>query len=111
MGLKPVAIPSASKAVYHAAGVFGSNYVVALLGVARRLLKQAGVPPAVAEPALLSLLRGAVDNIASSGIERALTGPVARADTETIKRHVAALKGDDAELYRLLGFPRGIRFS
>jgi predicted short-subunit dehydrogenase-like oxidoreductase (DUF2520 family) len=103
VGLKPVAISSASKAVYHAAGVFGSNYVIALLGVARRLLKQAGLPSAVAEPALLSLVRGAIDNIAASGLERALTGPVARADVDTIKRHVAALKGADAELYRLLG--------
>lgn len=103
VGLKPVAIPSASKAVYHAAGVFGSNYVVALLGVARRLLKQAGLPSAVAEPGLLSLLHGTVDNLAAGGLERALTGPVARADVDTIKRHVAALRGDDAELYRLLG--------
>lgn len=103
VGLKPVAMSPASKAVYHAAGVFGSNYVVALLGVARRLLKKAGLARDVADPALLSLLRGVVDNIGSNGVEGALTGPLARGDTETIKRHLGALAGDDAELYRLLG--------
>ena len=103
VGLTPVAIPSASKATYHAAGVFGSNYVVALAAVARRLLEQAGLPRDVAWPALVSLLRGTVENLAASGPEKALTGPAARGDAETIRRHLAALSGEDAELYRLLG--------
>ena len=103
VGLQPVEIPSASKAAYHAAGVFGSNYVVALLSVARRLLEGAGVPADVAWPGLLQLLRGTVDNLAAAGLEGALTGPAARGDVETIKRHMAALKGEDAELYQLLG--------
>lgn len=98
-----MAIPSASKTAYHAAGVFGSNYVVGVLAVARRLLERAGLPRDIAEAGLLSLLRGAVDNIAASGLEGALTGPVARGDVETIKRHLGALKGADAELYRRLG--------
>jgi predicted short-subunit dehydrogenase-like oxidoreductase (DUF2520 family) len=103
VGLHAVEIPSGSKAAYHAAGVFGSNYLVALLSVARRLLEGAGLPPELAWPGLLRLVRGTVDNLAAEGLEGALTGPVARGDTETIKRHVSALTGEDAELYRLLG--------
>jgi len=106
VGLKSVAISSAAKATYHAAGVFGSNYVVALLAVARRLLGRSGLPPDIAWPALVSLVRGAVDNLEAAGAEGALTGPVARGDIETIRRHLAALTGEDAELYRLLGTRR-----
>lgn len=103
VGLVPVAIPSASKVLYHAAGVFGSNYVVVLAAVARRLLEQAGLPPDVAWRGLVSLLRGTVENLAAGGPEQALTGPAARGDADTIRRHLAALTGDEVELYRMLG--------
>ena len=46
------------------------------------------------------------DNIAEMGTQEALTGPIARGDTEVIKRHLQALEGEKPELagfYRAAG--------
>jgi len=95
-------LPPGSKAVYHAAAVFASNYVVGLLSVAERLMERAGVPAERARPALADLAAGALENVRSGGPAAALTGPVARGDTETVGRHLARLSGDEGALYSLL---------
>ncbi len=48
------------------------------------------------------LWRGAAANLEGLGLPRALTGPVARGDLETVKGHMAALSGRTRELYRQL---------
>jgi len=102
IGMVPVPIPSDQKPLYHAAAVFASNFLVALAGVAQRLFVSAGLPEAVARTALTSLMAGALENLRAAGPAEALTGPVARGDVDTIRRHLEALKGQDAELYRVL---------
>lgn len=93
LGARSLRLEGADRALYHAAAVFASNDVVALVQAARQTWAAAGLPAAEAVPALLPLLRGAVDNIeASSSLEAALTGPVARGDVETVRRHLAALE-------------------
>ncbi len=47
-GARPVPIDAGAKAVYHAAAVFASNYLVTLLDVALRAYQQAGIPEQVA---------------------------------------------------------------
>jgi predicted short-subunit dehydrogenase-like oxidoreductase (DUF2520 family) len=42
--------------------------------------------------ALLPLIRGTLHNIETIGIPQCLTGPIARGDTGTIKKHLEALK-------------------
>ncbi|HET7232763.1 MAG TPA: Rossmann-like and DUF2520 domain-containing protein [Longimicrobium sp.] len=91
------------KALYHAAAVFASNYAVALLGVAERLMVRAGVAQDDAQAALARLAVGAVENVASLGAAGALTGPIARGDAETVERHLARLSGAERDLYSLLG--------
>ena len=91
-----------SRAAYHAAAVFASNYVVALLAVAERLMESAGIPAERARPALAGLAAGAVENVRDGGPAAALTGPVARGDAETVARHLARLSGDERRLYSLL---------
>jgi len=98
-----LAIRPGGKALYHAAAVFASNYAVALLSVAGRLMDEAGVPAADARPALAALAAGAVENVAVRGPANALTGPVARGDAATVERHLARLSGADRDLYCLLG--------
>lgn len=90
------------KALYHAAAVFASNYLVALLAVAERLVGQAGAPEAEGRAALVSLAAGAVDNAARAGPAAALTGPVARGDHDTVERHLARLSPEDRVLYSVL---------
>ncbi len=103
-GGRMLEVHEADKASYHAACVFASNYVVTCAGVAARLLAGAtGVSASEAVAALRPLWRGAVANLEDLDPGRALTGPVARGDIETIRANLAALEGDTRDLYRQLG--------
>lgn len=99
----PLVIPPALRPVYHAAAVTASNYLVAVMSAASRLLRQAGVPAEQTLPALLPLVRGTLDNLEKLGVPAALTGPVARGDTDTIRLHLGRLSPDDRTLYCALG--------
>lgn len=99
----PVRIPAEAKPAYHAGAAFVANYTVALVGVAERLARSAGVPPDVAARLYLPLLSGAVANLTSLGPAAALTGAVRRGDVETIHVHLEALGPEDRELYRRVG--------
>jgi len=103
LGLRPFHVPSEAKAIYHAGAVFASNYFVVVEAVAQRLLRLAGLTDAEAWQALRPLVAGTFDNLTEQGPPGALTGPVARGDAATIRRHVACLTRDDALLYRSLG--------
>jgi predicted short-subunit dehydrogenase-like oxidoreductase (DUF2520 family) len=103
---RPVTMPKGSKALYHAGACAASNFVVALLDYARHLLVLAGVPPDVALPALIPLVRGTLANLEAVGLPKALTGPIARGDLGTVKSHLQSLQGtpgDTMRLYRALG--------
>ena len=89
--------------VYHAAAVFASNYVVALADTAIRLFEEAGVPSDRAPEAVLSLMRGALDNLEHLGVTSGLTGPLARGDVDTVRMHLARLSAEDRQLYCALG--------
>ena len=102
-GGRVLAIRPGGKALYHAAAVFASNYAVALLSVAERLMDEAGIPAEDAQPALAALAAGAVENVAARGPVEALTGPVVRGDAATVERHLARLSGADRDVYCLLG--------
>ena len=103
LGLRPFHIPSKAKAMYHASAVFASNYFVVVEAVAQRLLRHAGLSDAEAWQALLPLVEGTLENLNRQEPMAALTGPVARGDAATIRRHLEALTHDDAVLYRALG--------
>ena len=83
------------RAAYHAAACIASNHVVALLGQAERVGAAAGVP----REAFLDLVRATVENVAALGPARALTGPAARGDAETLERHRAALDPSELAAY------------
>ncbi len=102
VGLKPFRLAAGQKARYHAGAVFAANFLVTLYGMAEKLFTSAGVPPEDAAPALLSLMRGVLENVKARGAAGALTGPVARGDAESVRRHLAALQGLEAALYREL---------
>ena len=103
VGLRPFRIASQAKPMYHAGAVFASNYFVVVEAVAQRLLRHAGLTDAEAWQALRPLVEGTLENLGRLGPLGALTGPVARGDEATIRRHVDALTQDDAALYRVLG--------
>lgn len=98
-GARFAEITAEAKTRYHAAAVFGSNYVAALLDIAEDLI---GIDDVREDLAVLA--RSAIDNWLAHTDEKRFTGPAARGDEEIMNRHAAALAGqpDLAELYRLL---------
>jgi predicted short-subunit dehydrogenase-like oxidoreductase (DUF2520 family) len=98
---RPVPIDSASKALYHAAAVAASNYVVTIVDYAAGLMSKAGVPQDVALPALLPLVQGTLRNLETVGLPGALTGPIARGDVGTVRNHLRALRRAPGDLVRL----------
>lgn len=103
LGSPVLAVPESRRPLYHAAAVMASNFLPPMLDAASRLLERAGVPYEDALPALLPLVRGTLENIAERGVEGAVTGPIARGDTETVGLHLRALEGTDRRLYSMLG--------
>ncbi|HEU4702824.1 MAG TPA: DUF2520 domain-containing protein [Conexibacter sp.] len=97
LGLTPIDVADEDRAVYHAAASIASNFLVTLEAVAERLAADAGVDRA----ALVPLVRATVENWASLGAERALTGPIARGDVETVERQRAAIEERAADLLPL----------
>lgn len=101
IGGKPVSISLKQKPLYHAAAVFACNYLTALMDMALAAARGAGVESQTAWEALEPLVRNTVTNIGELGPPAALTGPIARGDTETVARHLDALREYDPELARL----------
>ncbi len=94
------------KVLYHAAAVMACNYLVTLVKLATDLWQTFDVPVKDASQALLPLLQGTLNNISSVGIPDCLTGPIARGDMGTLRKHVEALKKacpDILVTYRELG--------
>jgi predicted short-subunit dehydrogenase-like oxidoreductase (DUF2520 family) len=87
-----IELKASNKVVYHAAAVIASNYLVTLVKLADDLWETFGIPREQATQALLPLLKGTLNNIENVGIPHALTGPIARGDIETVKKHLTALQ-------------------
>lgn len=113
LGGESVLVADADKALYHAAAVMASNYLVAVEDGAVRLLMQAGFDEQSALRALRPLVAGTVDNVFRHGTTAALTGPIVRGDIDTVRGHIEALSAlvadgsrassDELSLYCALG--------
>ena len=102
-----VTVRGEDKALYHISGVLASNYVVTLLRHAVGLWEEIGLSEEQASRALLSLLKGTVQNMETLGVNASLTGPVARGDAGTIETHLEELARKAPALlsaYRELGW-------
>ncbi|MDL1967909.1 MAG: DUF2520 domain-containing protein [Deltaproteobacteria bacterium] len=107
LGANCIPINTEDKTLYHAAAVIASNYLVTLLSLAFRLIEHAGISGSDTWKVLKPLIEGTLSNIEKAGITEALTGPVARGDIETVKRHIEAIGEKSPELldlYNTLGF-------
>ena len=97
-GMTPFEIADEDRAAYHAAASIASNFLVTLQAVAERVGAQAGLDRRLLAP----LVRRTVENWVELGPERALTGPVARGDEETVARQRAALPAELVPLFDAL---------
>jgi predicted short-subunit dehydrogenase-like oxidoreductase (DUF2520 family) len=97
LGGRPVEVGDRDRPAYHAAAAIAANHLVALAGQVERVAGSAGIPL----DAFAGLMHAALDDALALGPHRALTGPAARGDWDTVERHreaLSALAGARGEL-------------
>jgi predicted short-subunit dehydrogenase-like oxidoreductase (DUF2520 family) len=80
------------KTLYHLSAFIVCPTVVTLMAQAASLLKRAGIPERISRPMLRQFVAETARNFEDFGGRRALTGPAARGDWATIRRHLTALR-------------------
>lgn len=103
LGARPLFLDQDQKSMLHISAVFLSNYLVSLGGIADRLIQNS--IPGRDVSLLYPLLLQTASNLAKSTPADALTGPVARGDVQTVRKHLETLSLDKEILkaYKLLG--------
>lgn len=96
-------LSSTQKSAMHLAAVFASNYLVALMDVVENITIDSDISDGL--NMLEPIVHQTVKNINSKGSKKSLSGPVARGDTTTIKKHLEQLKKNPGhqKLYCQLG--------
>ncbi|HKA66952.1 MAG TPA: DUF2520 domain-containing protein, partial [Solirubrobacterales bacterium] len=107
IGGHPRRVPDEQRALYHVAAVLSSNLVVGLVSSAAEVLESMGWTEEDALAAIVPLLSGVIENLASQGLGGALIGPIRRGDSSTIQRHLTELRRhgleESTKVYRTLG--------
>ena len=99
-GGKSFILGDEERPLYHASACIVSNYLVSLLHWAMNNYESIGLSPRQAQDALLPLVQGTIQNIQALGPMGALTGPVSRGDSNTIKAHLDIMKNqEERQLY------------
>ncbi len=83
------------KAAYHLAAVFASNLLVALEGMAADIGNAAGLSQERFLEVFAPLIRHSMNNILEHGPDHSITGPLKRADTSTVRKHLDWMKEAD----------------
>jgi len=93
------------KPLYHAASVFAANYVITLSAMAKDCYSKAGLNDILAENLTIGLMSQALNKAQRLKPKEALTGPLQRADVDTLKKHLSALKSfpELEYIYKSLG--------
>lgn len=92
------------KVKYHASAVVASNFLTPLFSLAKDLAFESGIDP---EKFLMPIMLQTLKNNFKSLNEKdalPLTGPIARSDIETIKRHLDSLEFDKNTKNAYIGF-------
>jgi predicted short-subunit dehydrogenase-like oxidoreductase (DUF2520 family) len=107
LGGLPFSVDPDKKPLYHAAAVMACGHLTALIDIANAMMERCGIDGQDSKTILLPLIESTISNIESRGTSAALTGNFARADAETVARHIDAMRhktdSETLEIYRLLG--------
>lgn len=98
IGATPYEIDGGAKTMYHASAVIASNYLVSLMKMASKVMAASGIPEEKAFEFLLPLIKGTISNMEKMGVDKALTGPVARGDVITVSSHLVGIEEKTPEL-------------
>jgi len=102
LGGKPFRIHKKEKAVYHTACSMASNFLVGLIQIVDKLLRE-NIEDRNSD-FIWPLVKGTFYNIQNKGINESLTGPIIRGDVKTIEQHLITLKHFDKEVLDLYIF-------
>lgn len=91
-GFKNQTIASQAKPLYHTACVFACNYLNSLMEMSLSTAEAAGLERADFWTALQPILQATLSNISQQGTAKALSGPIARGDTQTLLTHMHELQ-------------------
>jgi predicted short-subunit dehydrogenase-like oxidoreductase (DUF2520 family) len=80
------------KEAYHAWGMFASPLLTALLAASENVAAAAGVSRKAAGQRMLPILRQTLENYARLGAAASFSGPIARGDVDTVKKHLKILR-------------------
>lgn len=105
IGAQLFSIDAQHKTHYHAASVIACNYLVALLDASLTCFEKAGVSRNQAQQLLLPLVQQTAENCLERSPEEALTGPIARGDSNTVEKQLEVLSDTPTIqlLYQVLG--------
>jgi predicted short-subunit dehydrogenase-like oxidoreductase (DUF2520 family) len=90
---RPFILRKQQKVAYHAWGVFASPLFTALLAASERVAGAAGISRRFARERVLPILGQTLANYARLGAPGSFSGPIARGDIETVKKHLSVLRG------------------
>lgn len=100
---QPIVLSSSKKALYHASAVLAGNAVTTLMSVAEEIWEQAAGTREGFSDSMGPLIRRSVENTLDMGPDAALSGPIARGDVGTLKRHLKAVSECVPHLISLYG--------
>lgn len=104
LGHKIFTLDPKDKIKYHAAAAFASNYMVGLMQNALNLMAECGFSEKDTFELFAPLMKNNIAAMLENGTVSALTGPAERNDIGTVRKHLQALDGTDAEdVYRAVG--------
>jgi 2-amino-4-hydroxy-6-hydroxymethyldihydropteridine diphosphokinase len=106
IGGRPFDIRDGQRVLYHAAACIASNHLVALMDQVKVVAQSAGLDEALYD----ELVDGTLENVRLMGTRAALTGPAARGDIGTLRRHLSSIPWDERESYVALA-RRAMRMS
>lgn len=106
LGGRPFHVSAEDKPLYHAAACMASNYLVTLMFLVEEIYGRMGLSREDAHRAFWPLVKGTIANLESKGTIPSLTGPIARGDGGTVRKHLRGFRKrfpEMTKLYREMG--------
>ena len=98
VGFQSIVINTNAKTLYHTACVFACNYLTVLMELSLQTAEAAELDRDLFWQSLQPLIQSTLSNINQHGTIDSLSGPIARADIETLNKHINELKNVSPEL-------------
>lgn len=105
LGAKTLRVDEQQKAYLHAAAVMASNYLVTLLDAAAETGSLSGIDDHELREVLHPLIKTTFENASTGSFAETISGPIARGDIETVKKHLDLLSANKElrTFYAVLG--------